>query len=341
MTELQTITNDNMQLLLKRNPNEETNEASAWSQQLMNIINTTLGPNGKPTMADTIQGNQYINVEGWQMIAKYAGLYVETVDVTPEYEKEELIGYKATVILVNKDTGIKAGGATSLCGMTENTVIGQKNDGSKRNACMSMAQTRATSRAIRSNFGFVAKMAGYQATPAEEMVNLETNPVQTITTKPKPQPIPQPTPPPQPQYQGATTIEHKGMSADIPIQIDDSAIDCPLHVGEVSTKKTNKSSGDAFWSHSNGNGWCSINNFNALTVRDDVLQAWQQQLLNTTGTDHNILIECSNKTIQEVLVFLEHARNTESELCIVCGNNASVLLNDDWLCVPHAENVGG
>ena len=42
MTNLQTIDNDNMQLLLKRNPHEETNEASAWSQQLMNIINTTV-----------------------------------------------------------------------------------------------------------------------------------------------------------------------------------------------------------------------------------------------------------------------------------------------------------
>ena len=271
MNELQQIPNDNMQLLLKRNPHEETNEASSWSQQLMNIINTTLGPNGKPTMADTIQGNQYINVEGWQMIAKYAGLYVETTEIEPEYEKEKIIGYQARVILVNKDTGIKAGGAISSCGMDENTVIGQKNNGSKTNACKSMAQTRATSRAIRSNFGFVAKMAGFKATPAEEMVNLKTNPVQT-PTPPIPQPVPQPIPQPVPQYQGTTTIEHKGVSADIPIQIDDSAIDCPIHDGEVAIKKTNKD-GHPFWSHNGADGWCSINNFNALTVRDDVLQA--------------------------------------------------------------------
>ena len=332
MTNLQTIDNDNMQLLLKRNPHEETNEASAWSQQLMNIINTTVDHKGKTTMADTIQGNQYINVEGWQMIAKYAGLYIETVSVVPEYEKEELIGYQATVILVNKDTGVKAGGATSFCGIGENTVIGQKNDGSKRNACMSMAQTRATSRAIRSNFGFVAKMAGYEATPYEEMENLETNPVKVVT--PKPQPKLQPTP----QYQGATTIEHKGVSADIPIQINDSAIDCPLHIGEVSTKKTNKTSGDAFWSHSSDNGWCSINDYNKLTVRNDILQAWQGQLIEQTGTDHNILVECTDKTIHEVLVFLEKARDMTAELCIMCGNNATEHIDGDWLCIPCAEN---
>jgi len=40
---------------------------------------------------------------------------------------------------------------------------------------MSMAQTRATSKAFRLNFSYVASIGGYSATPAEEMVTLDKN----------------------------------------------------------------------------------------------------------------------------------------------------------------------
>jgi hypothetical protein len=38
-----------------------------------------------------------------------------------------------------------------------------------------MAQTRATSKAFRLNFSYVASIGGYSATPAEEMVTLDKN----------------------------------------------------------------------------------------------------------------------------------------------------------------------
>ena len=40
-------------------------------------------------------------------------------------------------------------------------------------ALRSMAQTRATSKALRMPLGFVVTLAGYLATPAEEMMNLK------------------------------------------------------------------------------------------------------------------------------------------------------------------------
>ena len=46
-------------------------------------------------------------------------------------------------------------------------------------------------------------------------------------------------------------------------------------------------------------------------------------MIEQTGTDHNILVECTDKTIHEVLVFLEKARDMTAELCIMCGNNAT------------------
>ena len=49
----------------------------------------------------------------------------------------------------------------------------ESSTGAKHNACMSMAQTRATSKAYRINFSYVASIGGYAATPAEEMVNIK------------------------------------------------------------------------------------------------------------------------------------------------------------------------
>jgi len=57
--------------------------------------------------------------------------------------------------------------------MDEDVVKGQKTNGAKNNACMSMAQTRATSKAFRLNFSYVVALGGYEPTPAEEMVNLK------------------------------------------------------------------------------------------------------------------------------------------------------------------------
>ena len=56
-----------------------------------------------------------------------------------------------------------------MCGMDESVTMGQKTIGAKRNSAMSMAQTRATSKAFRMQFAYVAVLGGYAPTPAEEM----------------------------------------------------------------------------------------------------------------------------------------------------------------------------
>ena len=78
----------------------------------------------------------------------------------------------------------------------------KKTTGGKRNAVMSMAQTRATSKAFRLNFAFVAQLGGYQSLPWDEV----TDQMKGIYE-------------PEPEYQGAVTIQHKGVEADIPVQV--------------------------------------------------------------------------------------------------------------------------
>ena len=65
---------------------------------------------------------------------------------------------------VKRPDGAVLGAAEAQCGMDEQMWAGRS-----RSARRSMAQTRATSKAMRVVFSWVMTLAGYEATPAEEM----------------------------------------------------------------------------------------------------------------------------------------------------------------------------
>ena len=122
-------------------PMQKIVQATEWADALMGVVNSR-------KLYLEVGGKKYLMVEAWE--------------------------YKAKVNLVETQTGQKrGGGAIALCGMDEFAVKGQSSTGAKHNACMSMAQTRATSKAYRINFSYVASIGGYAATPAEEMVNIK------------------------------------------------------------------------------------------------------------------------------------------------------------------------
>jgi len=195
------------------NPKQATQEAKEWAESLMHVVDTAIDDKGKPTMYVNLKGNKYLKVEAWELIGKFAGVSAQTQSVNAVHENDKWQGYEAHVILVDKNTGQPVGGgAMAYCGQDENVAQGQYTEGGKRNAVMSMAQTRATSKAFRLNFAFVAQLGGYDSTPYDEA----TDEMKGIP-KPK-QEVITPTPTPAPQYQGATTIEHKGVQADIPVQ---------------------------------------------------------------------------------------------------------------------------
>jgi len=148
-------------------PMQKVAQATEWADALMGVVNAR-------QLYVEVGGKRYLMVEAWELIGAFAGLRAETESVEPVREDDRIVGYKAKVNLVETQTGQKrGGGAIALCGMDEFAAKGQSSTGAKHNACMSMAQTRATSKAFRLNFSYVASIGGYAATPAEEMANIK------------------------------------------------------------------------------------------------------------------------------------------------------------------------
>ena len=116
-----------------------------------------------------IQGKDYMQLEGWQ----YAGLAMGIVPIANDPIKIETkvpgeTKYSCSVNLIRVATGEIIGHGFGLCSSLEPT---------KRSfqeyAIASMAQTRAIAKAFRNSLAFLSKVAGFEATPAEEMSDAE------------------------------------------------------------------------------------------------------------------------------------------------------------------------
>ncbi len=119
-------------------------------------------------MVNEISGRKYVRAEGWAMVGAMLGIFARTVSVeVSEVDGDRNITYKAQVDLVTRDGGV-VGGATALCSRREERW--RERDDSQ---IASMAQTRAAAKAARMTLGFIMPIAGYEATPAEEMDGVE------------------------------------------------------------------------------------------------------------------------------------------------------------------------
>lgn len=125
-----------------------------------------------------IQGKSHVKVEGWQLLGSMLG--VTAVCVATEQVEN---GWKATVEARTAD-GRVIGRADALCTKDEKRGPWKTADEYAR---LSMAQTRATSKALKGPLGFVISMAGYQTTPAEEMPNEPQSTPEPPAEPPKPQ----------------------------------------------------------------------------------------------------------------------------------------------------------
>lgn len=150
------------------NPEEDLARAQRASKALMEVI--------KVTSPLKMNGKTYLYFEHWQTVAQFFGHSVG-IDNTVEILKDgKNNGYIAKSLLYNKD-GVIVGGAEASCVRDEKQWV-TKPDFQLR----SMAQTRAMAKALRSRFGFVAVLAGLEATPAEEMDGVK--PVATLAGQP-------------------------------------------------------------------------------------------------------------------------------------------------------------
>jgi len=150
-------------VLSELTPVEKVAQAKEWSTALMDVVNSR-------ELYTEQNGNKYLHVEAWELIGAFAGFRAETESIEPISANDQIVGYKAKVVLVSIADGSRlGGGGIAMCGLDEYVTKGQKTQGAKHNAAMSMAQTRAVSKAFRMNFSYVAVLGGYAPTPADEM----------------------------------------------------------------------------------------------------------------------------------------------------------------------------
>jgi len=132
-------------------------DARRKAKLLADIVNTQ-------KLSTTMRGGTYLHVEAWQTIAEGYG-YAAKIEWCRELA---LGGWEARAVVVDA-MGIEVGAAEAECGSEgDNQWVSRP-----RFQQRSMAQTRATSKALRSRLAWVVVLAGFNPTPYDEMQDEE------------------------------------------------------------------------------------------------------------------------------------------------------------------------
>jgi hypothetical protein len=131
-------------------PAEVIRRASSTAKELATIVR-------QQKLSLKIGDSEWVKIEGWTLLASMLG-------VTPflEWTRELDNGWEARVV-ARTMSGIVVGSGESECLRSER-LWATRDDFALRG----MAQTRATSRALRQPLGFVMKLAGFEPVAAEE-----------------------------------------------------------------------------------------------------------------------------------------------------------------------------
>jgi len=144
-----------MEGMLMDSPKDVLDDASVAAKALIDMVKKT-------KQSIKIGGGEHLRYEAWMTVARFYGCVPKTGEAEP-IEINNVFGFKARATVVNRD-GQEISGAEAYCMADEpnwkNKPLFQ---------LASMAQTRAGGKALRNVFAWVAVLAGYQATPAEEM----------------------------------------------------------------------------------------------------------------------------------------------------------------------------
>lgn len=148
-------------LTTTRPPEIVLEEARAAAAALKQVIDS------KPKKV-TFNGETYLENEDWLTVARFYGVtsrirstkFVEFGD-----DEHKVVGFEAIAEAYSVQNGDVISMAESMCLSDERNWKGKP-----LFQLRSMAQTRASSRVLRQVFGWVVVLAGYKATPAEEMV---------------------------------------------------------------------------------------------------------------------------------------------------------------------------
>lgn len=133
-------------------------------------------------LASRIQGKEFVHVEGWSTMGAMLGVLPREVST----KRLEDGSYEATVELIRINDGAIIGRASAICGVDEKDRQGKPTWANRPEyARRSMSVTRATGKAYRLGFSWIMALAGYEPTPAEEMIDTTDESEKKSTRKSK------------------------------------------------------------------------------------------------------------------------------------------------------------
>ncbi|KUK99160.1 MAG: Uncharacterized protein XE08_0206 [Parcubacteria bacterium 32_520] len=146
---------------------KETNILDATSPRETILVGTEIANILKNVIDEqklysNIQGKKYVQIEGWTTLATILNLRPIITDTERVTAEDEII-YRAHCEVRDNNDHI-VGSADAMCSNKERNWRGRDEF-----AIMSMAQTRSISKALRLPLGWIMTLAGYSATPSEEM----------------------------------------------------------------------------------------------------------------------------------------------------------------------------
>ena len=117
----------------------------------------------------SISGRKFVRVEGWMTLGAMLGITPREVSTVASGDD-----YESVVELIRVSDGAVIGRGSAICSADEPHWSNRP-----RYARRSMAVTRATSKAFRLALAWIMALAGYEATPAEEVDDV---PHQTVAS---------------------------------------------------------------------------------------------------------------------------------------------------------------
>lgn len=168
----------NQSVSVMRDPGEVLKEAKKAAQALMTVVSQKKRP-------VIMNGEQYLEFEDWQTLGRFYGLTVKVVK-TDFLDYGGVKGFEASAEVLRAD-GAVISAANAMCLNDEDKWSTRTKyeyiDNVKTKVgevpvplfqLRSMAQTRACAKALRNVLAWVAVLAGFKPTPAEEMTGTET-----------------------------------------------------------------------------------------------------------------------------------------------------------------------
>jgi hypothetical protein len=224
-----------------------TQESATKAKNLTNVISNN---KGRYIVEINPDAPAFLKYEAWATIAAGYNM-AASIESEPEllydHDGTSVIGAKAYAVVRNIVTGTRTGGAPAYC------MFSERNWGNRTlNQVVSMAGTRAASKALRLMFSWVVVLAGYEPTPFEELDDTIIQEMRDRGPAARRE---------APANRTETPI--KGVVEAVPVSASDELEYCPLHTDQQ--WYTNSKEGRSWRSHRFTNDfgdaeWCNENN---------------------------------------------------------------------------------